>query len=185
MTEKSAPKYRVHPWKLFLRFLAVSSTTPGGGYSIIAVLEREMIRLGWMNEEEFAGIFALIQAVPGTAAFNLAVISGKRLAGTPGAILAGLGTLLPPVFLVILANSLFALLPREPWLEGAIMGSYAVALGFVASISWKVFYQYRKQPLWLLICLGATVLMVFIPQFFLLWFGLIIILFYRLDTWKK
>jgi chromate transporter len=169
---------------LFFRFLFISSTTPGGGYALFAVTSRDLSARGWLHTLEFNEIFALIQAVPGPVAFNAALLIGKRIAGVPGALVCALGTLIPPFILILLANNLFSLLPDSSVLQGAIKGSYAVALGFVGGILIKMLASLRHSWYWLILSFASALGMILWPAYFLALFILIIIVFYGAMLWK-
>jgi len=93
-------------FKLFWVFAKVGALTVGGGYAIILVLKDEVIKRGWITEEEFPDILALSQTAPGIMAVNFAVICGYRCAGRKGALASVLGCCLPS-FIIILLIALF------------------------------------------------------------------------------
>ena len=89
---------------LFLRSLALSASTIGGGFVIISVMRRiYVVKLGWLTEEDMLDITTLAQSCPGAAAVNASILAGYRLGGLPGAALSVIGTVLPP--LVIMSAS--------------------------------------------------------------------------------
>ena len=60
----------------------------------------------WLEEEEFTDIIALAQSAPGLFAVNISILTGHKLRGTKGSIVATIGSCLPP-FLIILAIAMF------------------------------------------------------------------------------
>lgn len=91
---------------LFFTFLKIGLFTIGGGYAMIPLIERDVVRRGWLPREEFLDLFAVTQSIPGIFAVNISVFVGYRLRRLPGAILCALGTILPS-FTIILAIALF------------------------------------------------------------------------------
>ena len=89
-------------WKIFLVFAKIGAFTIGGGYAMIPLIRDEMVRRGWMTDEELPDIIALAQSAPGVLAVNMSVFAGYRLRGVKGSIAAPLGATLPS-FLIILA----------------------------------------------------------------------------------
>lgn len=89
-------------WKIFLVFAKIGAFTIGGGYAMIPLIRDEMVRRGWMTDEELPDIIALAQSAPGVLAVNMSVFAGYRLRGVKGSIAATLGATLPS-FLIILA----------------------------------------------------------------------------------
>ena len=92
---------------LFLNMMKIGAFTFGGGYSMIALLEREFVeKKEWIGDDEFTDLVAIAESTPGPIAVNAATYIGCRLAGVPGASLATLGVCLPS-FVVIFIISLF------------------------------------------------------------------------------
>ena len=92
---------------LFTSALYLSSFTFGGGYVIIPLMKRKFVdKLGLMDEDEMLNLTAIAQSAPGAVAVNASMLVGYRLAGVCGALITIIGTILPPM-LIILAISYF------------------------------------------------------------------------------
>ena len=77
------------------------------------LIEREVIaKKRWIERQDFLDMLVLAQSTPGPIAVNTAVFVGYKTAGTAGAIMATLGTVLPS-FIVILSLALFFAEVRE------------------------------------------------------------------------
>ena len=57
--------------KLFYTFAKIGMFTIGGGYAMIPLIEREIVKKKWMSKEEFMEMFALTQSLPGVFAVNI------------------------------------------------------------------------------------------------------------------
>ena len=73
---------------------------------MIPLIEREIVKRGWISKEDFMDLFAITQSIPGILAVNISIFVGYRLKKLPGSIICALGTILPS-FLIILAIALF------------------------------------------------------------------------------
>ena len=73
---------------------------------MIAAIKSELVERKWLEEEEFTDIIALAQSAPGLFAVNISILTGHKLRGTRGSIVATIGSCLPP-FLIILAIAMF------------------------------------------------------------------------------
>ncbi len=51
--------------RLFITFFKIGCFTFGGGYAMILLMQREIERRGWVNEEEFLDYLSMAQASPG------------------------------------------------------------------------------------------------------------------------
>ena len=93
-------------WKIFLTFGKIGAFTIGGGIPMIAAIKSELVERKWLGEEEFVDIIALAQTAPGLFAVNISILTGHKLRGTKGSLVATIGSCLPP-FLIILAVAMF------------------------------------------------------------------------------
>ena len=91
---------------LFLVFAKIGAFTIGGGYAMILLIREEIIRRGWISEEEFPDILVLAQSAPGLLAVNISIFTGYKIRGTRGSVVATLGSCLPS-FLIILLIAMF------------------------------------------------------------------------------
>ncbi|MBQ9418258.1 MAG: chromate transporter [Bacteroidales bacterium] len=100
--------------QLLWTFLLIGAFTFGGGYSMIALIQGEVVgHYGWMSAEEFADLLALSQITPGPVGINTATYAGYTAvvnAGYPqwaavcGSLLASMAVVAVPVGLVMLVS---------------------------------------------------------------------------------
>ena len=91
-------------YRLFLVTFSVSATT-SGGHAITAVLKPIFIeKYHWISEDELLDLISIGQATPGSIAINVSVILGYRIAGFAGALVAMLGTSIPPFVMMLLVT---------------------------------------------------------------------------------
>jgi chromate transporter len=87
---------------LFLRFLKFGFLAWGGPVAQIAMLRQEMVdEEKWITPERFNRVLAVYQALPGPEASELCVYFGMLARGRIGALLAGLGFMLPGFVLML------------------------------------------------------------------------------------
>ena len=115
---------------------------------MLPLIEAEITqRRQWISQKDFLDLTALAQAAPGILAVNMAVFTGYKLRGVPGAICAALGAILPS-FIIILLVALFFHSFREnqtierifTGIRPAVVALIAVPvfrLGKSAGITWK------------------------------------------------
>jgi chromate transporter len=93
--------------QLFLKFLRFGFLAFGGPVSQIAMIRQELVEEEkWITPEKFNRVLAVYQALPGPEAHELCVYFGMIARGRIGALLAGLGFMLPG-FLLMFALSWF------------------------------------------------------------------------------
>ncbi|PLT45261.1 Chromate transport protein [Paenibacillus pasadenensis] len=127
------------PGKLFVSFLKIGPLTFGGGYSSVALIEREVVdRRHWLSSEDVADLCAVAQTVPGAIGANAATLIGYRMAGVRGAVAALAGMLLP-TFAIVLALSMAFLAGRgNPKVEAALTAMRPAVVALIVYAAYKV-----------------------------------------------
>ena len=75
---------------------------------MLPLIEREIVvRKKWIDATEFIDRIAISQSLPGVFAVNVSILTGYRLKGNKGSIVAALGTILPSFFIVLLIAMFF------------------------------------------------------------------------------
>lgn len=141
---------------IFLSTLKISATTFGGGFVIVPLIRDRFVRqLHWIEEDDVLDLVAVAQSSPGAIAVNASIIVGYHVAGLAGALLAALGTIIPP-FVVISIISLFYSAFRANPIVNIVMGGMlaavaAVIFDVVISMAGKIFRLKRILPVLILI----------------------------------
>ena len=100
-------------WDIFVLFTRVALFSWGGGPASLALMQREATSaqwippgqaapVPWLDSAEFADAVAVGNALPGPIAPQVSAYVGYKLAGTPGAIAAAAGTVLPTTLLMLI-----------------------------------------------------------------------------------
>ena len=98
----------------------------GGPPAHIALLRRLVVdRRRWMDAHEFEDANAACGLLPGPASTQLAIFCAYRVGGPLGAIVGGLGFVLPAVVLVLALSVLFFGQAPPLWVRGAGAGAGA------------------------------------------------------------
>jgi chromate transporter len=98
----------------------------GGPPAHIALLRALVVdRKAWMDAREFQDANAACGLLPGPASTQLAIFCAYRVAGPAGAIVGGLGFILPAVILILILSVLFLASNPPLWVRGAGAGAGA------------------------------------------------------------
>jgi chromate transporter len=88
-------------FELIRTFMKIGMLTFGGGYAMIPILDREIIRKkGWVTMDEVMNYYTIAQITPGVIAINTATFIGRRVKGNLGGIIATLSFMLPGTLLM-------------------------------------------------------------------------------------
>ena len=122
---------------LFWLFVRCSALTFGGGYSMVAVFENEIVRLHqYMSGADFANLVGLAQVTPGPIGFNSATYVGLTQGGLLGAVVASLGVMVPSLTLTLLVAVFLERMKDARWLKIAMKVIRPYVLVVVALAVW-------------------------------------------------
>jgi chromate transporter len=98
----------------------------GGPPAHIALLRKLVVdREGWMDHHAFEDANAACSLLPGPSSTQLAIFCAYRVAGWPGAIVGGLGFIVPAVVMVLALSVVFLSGSPPDWIRGAGAGAGA------------------------------------------------------------
>ena len=120
---------------LFLRFLKFGSLAWGGPAAQIAMISRECVdEERWVSHETFTKTLAVYQVLPGPEAHELCVYFGRLRGGKRGALLAGLGFMLPGLVLMLGLSALYVETDLSTRLDELFYG-FRAAVGALVAIA--------------------------------------------------
>ena len=142
MTETAAsPAVESRPGsagEVFWVALRLGLTSFGGPIAHLGYYERTYVRQRkWLSPDEYAGLVALCQMVPGPASSQVSYLIGLRRAGWGGAFAAWAGFTLPSA-LVMFAFALLAPRLEGPATDAVLHGLKLVAVAVVAQAVWSM-----------------------------------------------
>lgn len=146
--------------KLFISTFYLSAFTFGGGFVIIPLMQKKFVDdLKWIDEEEMLNLAAIAQSSPGAVAVNASILLGYNVAGKIGALIAILGTVLPPL-IILSVISLFYTMFRDNIvvnyiLKGMQAGVAAVITDVVINLGSNVVKT--KSIVSMLVMIGAFI----------------------------
>jgi chromate transporter len=126
--------------ELFITFATISLYGFGG---VLAWSRRMMVEeRNWLTPEQFNETYALCSMLPGGNIINFAVIFGSRFRGVPGALVALVGLLGPPMVLIIIIGAIYAHYGDLPAMRRMLTGIASAAAGLMMATVAKM-----AQPL--------------------------------------
>lgn len=135
--------------KLFLSFFKIGAFTFGGGYAMIAMIQAEAERQGWLTKEELVDFVAMSESTPGPLAVNMATFVGSRTDGILGGICATLGVVLPSFIIILIVTKCFEEFKSSNVVNGAMSGLKPAVIGMIAtaflSVARTVFFPNGLQ----------------------------------------
>ena len=150
-------------FELFKQIFVLSACTFGGGFVIIGMIRKVFAdKLHWITEDEILDLTVIAQSTPGPLGVNMAVITGYRICGVPGALVCALAASLPPMIIISVIsvfynqfkdNRIISLL-----LQVMRAGVAAVIVDVVIDLTANVLKT--KNILWILLMVASFVALV-------------------------
>jgi chromate transporter len=145
-----------------LTFAAISSTAFGGGQK--ASIRQQVIARGWMDQERFMDGLEIAQVLPGPNILNLALYCGQKVRGLPGAAAAFLGASVPPFVIVLVAGALYFTFASNPYVQGALRGCAAGAVGLTIGNALELTWDERSDWVRILLLVVTALVVSFLKM---------------------
>lgn len=150
-------------FNLFFSFLKVGLFSFGGAYSLIPVIETEVVKNHeWLNSDEFLKILGMVEVIPGAISIKFATYTGYKIAGIPGALAANLGNLLVPFILIFAVVYFYDRFEKNEYFLKAFNGIKFAVIGMIIGIMFqyliKNYLDYRNI---IFLALGLALILIF------------------------
>ena len=173
--------------ELFLTFFLIGMFTIGGGYSMLPLIQNEVVNVhAWIDDTTFTDIVAISQMTPGPIGINSATYVGYEVLSKSGAseLMSVLGSftatfavVLPSFIIVLLLCKVYETWKNHPIFKGVMAGLKPAVIGLIGTaaltlatpenfIDWKSFVicivafialYFKKVGPFAIIGLGAIV----------------------------
>ena len=146
--------------ELFLTFFLIGMFTIGGGYSMLPLIQNQVVNVhGWIDETTFTDIVAISQMTPGPIGINSATYIGYEVLLESGAsesmsilgsFTATFAVVLPSFIIVLLLCKVYEAWKNHPIFRGVMTGLRPAVIGLIGTaavtlatpenfIDWKSF----------------------------------------------
>ena len=125
--------------ELFTTFFLIGAFTFGGGYAMLPLIQAEVLRKGWMAEEQILNFIAVSESTPGPFAINIATYVGSVMGGESvwqsvlGAFCATLGVVLPSFIVILIVAQFFMKFKTSKVVSGCMSGLRPAVIGMISS----------------------------------------------------
>lgn len=148
---------------LFLAFLKVGSFSFGGAYSLIPLIEKEVVKnYQWLSRDEFLKVLGMVEIFPGAISIKFATYTGYKTSGLLGAIAANLGNIFTPAILILLSTYIYSIYEKHEIVNKAFNGIKYAVIGMIAAIMYQ--YALKNGNHWqefVLLAIGAALIIFF------------------------
>jgi len=128
---------------IFKTFFKVGVLLLGGGYVILPLLTSELVeKKGWITSDELVEFYSIGASLPGIIAANTAIFTGRKIAGTKGALAGILGLITPAFLAIILLASILNEIVSNPLVRNIFWG---VGIGVITLLFLAVKEMWKKS----------------------------------------
>lgn len=132
---------------LFLTMAKIGLFTFGGGYAMIAIIERELVeKKKWIDKKEYLDVIAIAESSPGPIAVNTATFVGYKIGGFFGSLFATIGVVLPSFTIILIISFFYEQFVALEYVGYAFKGIQACVAFLILSAGVKMSKALEKTP---------------------------------------
>ena len=129
---------------VFGYFARIGAFTFGGGWSIIAQMQRDFVEeRHWMTEEDLVDMTSIGRSLPGVMIGNVSFMFGYRMAGVAGGVAAVFGLNASPFVVLMILTNIYEQFCSNLYVAKALGGIRAAVLPIIGSAALRL----RKSSL--------------------------------------
>ncbi|QTA37964.1 chromate transporter [Thermosipho ferrireducens] len=164
-------------WQLFTTLFGISLFAIGGGYAIIPVFQKKLIRKGFMKEKEFIDLLSIAQALPGPISVNVSILVGEHLFGIFGAVISVVAVLTPPILVIMGVGLVLSEFSSNIYVKHFFEGVYGAIIGLVAGVLYTIVKTQKWNRKKALLIVSAFIIYILLGKFVALIFALTVIIY--------
>lgn len=131
-------------FQMFIIFFKIATFTFGGGYTIVPVIKDEFSKKrNLISENEMLDLVSIATSGPGPMAINASILTGYKLHGVVGAIMAAIASALPSLIIITVISYFYKEFSNNYYVKAALQGMG----GVIAATLLITSYDMAKQAL--------------------------------------
>ncbi|MBT9780115.1 chromate transporter [Clostridium sp. MCC353] len=120
--------------ELFGQFFKLGCFTFGGGWSIVAQMQKRYVEEeGRLTSEDLLDMTSVGRSLPGTMIGNVAFLFGYHEAGVLGGIACVIGMIMPPMLVLTAITYFYSLVMEQAWVMSAMVGVRAAVVPIIGN----------------------------------------------------
>lgn len=128
--------------RLFFIFFKSGLVAFGGGRSMMAILEKELVKNHKVvSQEEFSHSVLTSQLSFGSSIISLAISLGNKVSGFSGSLICLLGALLPSMIILLIIGAFYDQFSNSSIVANAFKGAFPAIVSIIAAVGVKFIFQ--------------------------------------------
>ena len=149
--------------ELFISFFKVGSFSFGGAFSLIPLIEKEVVQNhNWLSRDDFLKVLGMSEVFPGAISIKFATYTGYKVAGIPGAIVANIGNFIMPATIIMIAAYFYTQYEKNVTVVKAFNGIKYAMIGMIFAIMYQyAVVNFAEAKSIIFMVLGASMVLIF------------------------
>ena len=161
--EKKEDANKVSAFTMFISFFYIGLVTIGGGLAMLPIMQEEFVdKRKFLTKSEIVDVFALAQSIPGVIAVNSSLLTGFKIAGVFGGIMAGIGVMMPSFIIILIIAPIFEKVQNLEYVNKAFLGIKGAIAALILLSAYDMGKSVLKNKFTAILFILSFILVVFL-----------------------
>lgn len=161
--KKEEKPNKISDLTMFISFFYIGLVTIGGGLAMLPIMQEEFVdKRKFLTKAEIVDVFALAQSIPGVIAVNTSLLTGFKIAGIFGGIMAGIGVMMPSFIIILIIAPIFERVQSLEYVNKAFLGIKGAIAALILLSAYDMGKSVLKNKFTALLFILSFILVVFL-----------------------
>lgn len=161
--KKEEKQNKISALTMFISFFYIGLVTIGGGLAMLPIMQEEFVdKRKFLTKAEIVDVFALAQSIPGVIAVNTSLLTGFKIAGIFGGIMAGIGVMMPSFIIILIIAPIFERVQNLEYVNKAFLGIKGAIAALILLSAYDMGKSVLKNKFTALLFILSFILVVFL-----------------------
>ncbi|WP_288684912.1 chromate transporter [uncultured Brachyspira sp.] len=161
--KKEEKPNKISTLTMFVSFFYIGLVTIGGGLAMLPIMQEEFVdKRKFLTKAEIVDVFALAQSIPGVIAVNTSLLTGFKIAGIFGGIMAGIGVMMPSFIIILIIAPIFERVQSLEYVNKAFLGIKGAIAALILLSAYDMGKSVLKNKFTALLFILSFILVVFL-----------------------
>ncbi|AGA66534.1 putative chromate transport protein [Brachyspira pilosicoli P43/6/78] len=161
--KKEEKPNKISALTMFISFFYIGLVTIGGGLAMLPIMQEEFVdKRKFLTKAEIVDVFALAQSIPGVIAVNTSLLTGFKIAGIFGGIMAGIGVMMPSFIIILIIAPIFERVQSLEYVNKAFLGIKGAIAALILISAYDMGKSVLKNKFTALLFILSFILVVFL-----------------------
>ncbi len=161
--KKEEKPNKISALTMFISFFYIGLVTIGGGLAMLPIMQEEFVdKRKFLTKSEIVDVFALAQSIPGVIAVNTSLLTGFKIAGVFGGIMAGIGVMMPSFIIILIIAPIFERIQDLEYVNKAFLGIKGAIAALILLSAYDMGKSVLKNKFTAILFILSFILVVFL-----------------------